>query len=250
MIYQRGTNGKSCIIVISNGASTKYCGARSIKFHNGGDKINPERRLIIPAPLKFYRHFICENIKVLSLTTSYGPWTDGRTPSPLPSGEYRISIFPKTLYPQLFRSGCLHLHRGCVCPGGPIESWYSLILGVGVTFIKWVWYGHLQFSGVLQSCYAGQVINRYNYQIPLRSTVFLSLEKILRNSPISTRTFICLYSEQNGNWKTNEISFSLKYSLSLFEATMLWRKSLENRPNLADCRILQAYIRFFNIVVL
>ena len=53
----------------------------------------------------------------------------------------------------------------------------SLILGSGVTFSKWGWYGHLQFSGIPEICYAGQVINRYNYQIPFRSTVFLSLEK-------------------------------------------------------------------------
>ena len=41
-----------------------------------------------------------------------------------PPGEFRRPIFPKTLYPQLFRSACLHLYRGCVCPGGPIEVRY------------------------------------------------------------------------------------------------------------------------------
>ena len=52
---------------------------------------------------------------------------------------------------------------------------------VGVTFSKWGWYGHLQFSGILQMCYTGQVINRYNYQIPFRSTVFLSLDFFSKN---------------------------------------------------------------------
>ena len=59
---------------------------------------------------------------------------------PLP-GEFRRPIFPKTLYPQLFRSACLHLYRGYICPGGPIEGRYlpdfrggGDILGVGVVW--------------------------------------------------------------------------------------------------------------------
>ena len=64
---------------------------------------------------------------------------------------------------------------------GQLKVCTSLILGVGVTFSKWGWYGHLQFSGILQISYAGQMINRYNYQILSRSTVFLSLEKISKN---------------------------------------------------------------------
>ena len=52
-----------------------------------------------------------------------------------PPGEFRRPIFPKTLYPQLFRSACLHLYRGCVCPGGPIESRYlPLFRGGGDIF--------------------------------------------------------------------------------------------------------------------
>ena len=57
---------------------------------------------------------------------------------------------------------------------GQLKFGTSLILGVGVTFSKWGWYGHLQYSGLLQICCAGQVINRDNYQIPFRSTVLLS----------------------------------------------------------------------------
>ena len=57
---------------------------------------------------------------------------------------------------------------------GQLKFGTSLILGVGVTFSKWGWYGHLQYSGILQICCAGQVINRDNYQIPFRSTVLLS----------------------------------------------------------------------------
>ena len=52
-----------------------------------------------------------------------------------PPGEFRRPIFPKTLYPQLFRSACLHLYRGCVCPGGPIEGRYlPLFRGGGDIF--------------------------------------------------------------------------------------------------------------------
>ena len=64
---------------------------------------------------------------------------------------------------------------------GQLKVGTSLILGVGVTFSKWGWYGHLQLSGILQICCAGQVINRNNYQIPFRSTVLLSMEKKFKN---------------------------------------------------------------------
>ena len=60
---------------------------------------------------------------------------------PPPPGEFRRPIFPKTLYPQLFRSACLHSYRGYICPGGPIEGRYlphfrggGDILGVGVVW--------------------------------------------------------------------------------------------------------------------
>ena len=46
---------------------------------------------------------------------------------------------------------------------GQLKVGTSLILGVVVTFYKWGCYGHLQFSEILHICYAGQVINRYNY---------------------------------------------------------------------------------------
>ena len=62
-------------------------------------------------------------------------------PPPPPPWEFRRPIFPKTLYPQLFRSACLHLYRGYICPGGPIEGRYlpdfrggGEILGVGVVW--------------------------------------------------------------------------------------------------------------------
>ena len=64
---------------------------------------------------------------------------------------------------------------------GQLKVGTSLILGVGVTFSKWGWYGHLQLSGILQICCAGQVINRNNYQIPFRSTSLLSMEKKFKN---------------------------------------------------------------------
>ena len=54
---------------------------------------------------------------------------------PPPPGEFRRPIFPKSLYPQLFRSACLHLYRGCICPGGPIEGRYlPLFWGGGDIF--------------------------------------------------------------------------------------------------------------------
>ena len=39
------------------------------------------------------------------------------------------------------------------------------ILWVGVTFSKWERSGHLQYSEIIQICYAGQLNNRYNYCI-------------------------------------------------------------------------------------
>ena len=60
----------------------------------------------------------CQSIR----TRTNSPWADVRNPPP--PGEFRRPIFSKTLYPQLFRSACLHLYRGCVCPGGPIEGRY------------------------------------------------------------------------------------------------------------------------------
>ena len=76
---------------------------------------------------------------------------------------------------------------------GQLKVGTSLILGVGVTFSKWGWYGHLQLSGILQICCAGQVINRNNYQIPFRSTVLLSMEK---NSKTSQKMpFFCSFFE-------------------------------------------------------
>ena len=76
---------------------------------------------------------------------------------------------------------------------GRLKVGTSIILGVGVTFSKWGWYGHLQFSGILQICYAGQVINRYNYQIPFRSTVFLSLEKNIKKRLKKCRFFAVFF---------------------------------------------------------
>ena len=62
----------------------------------------------------------------------------GETLPPPPPGEFRRPIFPKTLYPQLFRSACLHLYRGYICPGGPIEGRYLPHFRGGGD-ILWVW---------------------------------------------------------------------------------------------------------------
>ena len=100
----------------------------------------------------------------------------------------------KTLPPPLGNFGDLYFQKpytlscsdqlvctyiaGAFALEGQLKVGTSLILGVGATSSKWGWYGHLQLSGILQICCAGQVINRNNYQIPFRSTVLLSMEKI------------------------------------------------------------------------
>ena len=102
-------------------------------------------------------------------------------PPPPPLGNFGDLYFQKpytlSCSDQLV---CTYI-AGTFALEGRLKVGTSLILGLGVTFSKWGWYGHLQFSGILQICYAGQVINRYNYQIPFRSTAFLSLEKNSKN---------------------------------------------------------------------
>ena len=102
-------------------------------------------------------------------------------PPPPPPGNFGDLYFQKpytlSCSDQLV---CTYI-AGTFALEGQLKVGTSHILGVGVTFSNWGWYGHLQFSGILQICYAGQVTNRYSYQIPFGSTVFLSLEKNSKN---------------------------------------------------------------------
>ena len=102
-------------------------------------------------------------------------------PPPPPLGNFGDLYFQKpytlSCSDQLV---CTYI-AGAFALEGQLKVGTSLILGVGVTFSKWGWYGHLQLSGILKICCDGQVINRNNYQIPFRSTVLLSMEKKFKN---------------------------------------------------------------------
>ena len=126
---------------------------------------------VIPYP-KFMR---TKCLIIRELTFEHPP----PPPPPPPLGNFRDKPYTLSCSEQLV---CTYMYiTGAFAVEGQLKAGPSLILGVGVTFSKWGWYGHLQFSRILQICCAGQVINRYNYQIPIRSTVFLSLDFFLKN---------------------------------------------------------------------
>ena len=87
---------------------------------------------------------------------------------------------------QLF---CTYIARAFALEG-QLKVGTSLILGLGGDINEWEWYGHLQFSGILQICCAGQVINRYNYL--LEAPYFYSWKRVF-SGQISTKTPHIIY---------------------------------------------------------
>ena len=83
------------------------------------------------------------------------PWANVRKAHP-PLGNFGDLYFQKpytlSCSDQLV---CTYI-AGAFAVEGQLKVGTSIILGVGVTFSKWGWYGHLQISGILQMYYAGQ----------------------------------------------------------------------------------------------